>query len=287
MSSTVRSLDHFVIVVRDLDSARSTYGRLGFHALPRARHIEIGSSNHVIQLQETYLELVGDLEKTPALLRERILPRFSCGEGLAIVSLTSSDLAADHQRISEAGFAPARILNARRKIRMPSGSEDETDSSCFYVWRADRLFSTLFFSEHRRPQTIWVPQYQRHANTARRVTALTYLSDNPAAEVDYVSHLLGTGPRCSNSDHVSFETARGETIEFLTHALLSRRLGDLAPSACPALNVFPVGVVIEVGDLKACESALLEGGVPISRMGGRIVVRASHACGVLLEFKEP
>jgi len=56
---------------------------------------------------------------------------------------------------------------------------------------------------------------------------------------------------------------------------------------CPALNVFPVGVAIEVGDLKACESALREGGVPISRVGGRIVVHPSHACGVLLQFKEP
>jgi hypothetical protein len=194
MNTTARSLDHFVIAVRDVEAAGSAYGRLGFHALPRARHIEIGTSNRVIQLRDTYLELVGDLEKSPPLLRERMLPRFSCGEGLAIVSLTSSDLTADHRRIADSGLTPDRILNARRKITMPSGAEDETDSRCFYVWRPDRIFSTLFFSEHRRPETIWAPEYQRHPSTALRVTALIYLSDDPPREVDYATHLLGVRP---------------------------------------------------------------------------------------------
>src|ERR1700684_3277514 len=92
MNTTARSLDHFVIAVCDVEAAGSAYERLGVHALPRARHIEIGTSNRVIQLRDTYLELVGDLEKSPPLLRDRMLPRFACGEGVAIVRLTSSDL---------------------------------------------------------------------------------------------------------------------------------------------------------------------------------------------------
>jgi hypothetical protein len=284
MNTTARSLDHFVIAVRDVEAAGSAYERLGFHALPRARHIEIGTSNRVIQLRDTYLELVGDLEKSPPLLRDRMLPRFACGEGLAIVSLTSSDLTADHRRIADSGLTPDRILNARRKITMPSGAEDETDSRCFYVWRPDRIFSTLFFSEHRRPETIWVPEYQHHSSTARRVSALIYLSDDPPREVDYATHLLGVRPTHVAPDQVRFDTPRGEALEFLSHARLIERFGGLAPAPCASQPVLGVGLRLQVADLGACDSLLTRNGLPTLRLDGRIVVPASSAGGVLLEF---
>jgi hypothetical protein len=284
MSPPARSLDHFVIAVRDVEAAGSTYEKLGFHTLPRARHIEIGTSNRVIQLHDTYLELIDDLDKSPPLLRERMIPRFECGEGLAIVSLTSADLPADHRRISQSHFPPDRILNARRKIVLPSGAEDETDSSCFYVWRDGRIYATLFFSEHRRPETIWVAEYQRHANTVRRVTSLIYLSDDPPSEVDYVRYLLGAGPSRVSPDYVRFDTPRGESLEFLSHGELSARFGDLAPAPCASQPVLGVGLSLEVTDLEACRSLLARTAGSAAALRDAIVVPAAHACGVLLEF---
>ena len=54
---TVRSLDHFLITVDDLDLAGDTYRRLGFHVRPKGQHIATGSENCIIHFANSYLEL--------------------------------------------------------------------------------------------------------------------------------------------------------------------------------------------------------------------------------------
>ena len=134
----MRSLDHFAHAVRNLSQAGRAFERLGFHLLPVARHVEIGSCNRVFQLRHTYYELVADLDLSIPLLRDKMMPRFQCGDGMAIVSLTSDDLPGDRAAIGAAGLTPDPIINARRAVPMPDGSVDETNSHCFYVWRDER-----------------------------------------------------------------------------------------------------------------------------------------------------
>lgn len=281
----VRSLDHFAISVLDVDRAGDTFARLGFQTLPLTRHIELGSCNRVIQLHETYLEVVGHFERAPAQLKDRMLPRYATGEGLSIVSLTCLDLEAERTRIGATVWTPDPIVNARRRIPMPDGSEDETDSSCLYVWRPDRLYSTLFFSVHRRPETIWIASYQVHPNTARRVTRLTYYSAEPQLEVDYVQTMLGAKPVHSAPDRVEFQTARGESIEILGAARVRERYAGLAPSIEASEPVFGIALSIEVDDLVRCLATLDANNVPYEHARDTVTVPASHAHGVVLEFR--
>src|SRR5688572_20707930 len=133
-----RMLDHYAIQVRDLTASGASYQRLGFHVLPIMRHIEIGSANRVIQFQNTYLEVIGEVDRAKALVSDNLAERWLCGEGLTMVSLNSDDLDSDHALISELQLDPAPIISARRKVTMPDGSEDETDSVCFYIFRPAR-----------------------------------------------------------------------------------------------------------------------------------------------------
>jgi hypothetical protein len=127
----IRTLDHFVILVEPLEPACADYQRLGFNVRPIARHLSIGSSNSVIHLKNTYLELL-DLGESPAFLQDQYRPRFKAGPGLCHVSVHSDSLEADHERLKVAGLNPGTILNARRKITYPDGREDETASSSIY-----------------------------------------------------------------------------------------------------------------------------------------------------------
>ena len=52
-----RGIDHLVLDVRDLDSARETYSRFGFTTTPRAIH-PFGTGNSLVQLQNNFLELL-------------------------------------------------------------------------------------------------------------------------------------------------------------------------------------------------------------------------------------
>jgi hypothetical protein len=284
VTPTPRSLDHFAISVLDAESAGDRYERLGFQVQPLTRHIEIGSCNRVIQFPHSYLEVVGDLDKSAAVLRERMMPRFACGEGLSIVSLTASNLVEDSKRLRDAGFEIEPISNARRTVVMPDGSTSETDSRCVYVWRPGRMYTTLFYSEHHKPETIWVPAYQNHPNSARRIKGLTYVSDSPEADVQYVSELLGIGPVLSTADHVVFETARGESIEFLSPELLIERFGNACPPLCAFEPAYGVALEIEVESLDTCAACLQSNGIDAQRLGDRLRVPAAAAHGVVLDF---
>lgn len=284
-TSALRALDHFVCATHDIDIAARAYERLGFCVLPKMRHEEIGSCNRIVQLEGTYFELVGDLDRCAPALRDRLTPRFRCGEGLTMTSLTSSDLPGDHRHLSAQGeLAVDRILNARRRIAMPDGSQDETNSHCFYVWNPRSTFLTLFLSEHYRPHTIWVPEYMRHPNGVRRVVAQTFVAPAPLAELGYFERLLGTPPRVASEERVEFLTFRGEAIEILAPRRLPERFGTAAPAPCAAFAGHAVGLRYAAGDLATCRQLLSAAGVPHFDDGSLLRIAADHAAGVVTEF---
>ncbi len=132
----VRPLDHVVVAVRDADVAGATYERLGFQVVPLMRHLELGCCNRVIQLQGSYIELLGDIDRSVPALRERLEPRLACGEGIVLSSLRSQDLESDRLKLLQSGARAGRYFSARRKVPMPDGSEVETDSRALYPWNA-------------------------------------------------------------------------------------------------------------------------------------------------------
>lgn len=276
-----RSLDHFVIATRDVEAAGAQYERLGFQVMPQMRHVEIGTCNRVFQLQDTYVELLGDIERAPEHLRRKVVDRFHCGEGLTLVSLTSSDLPGDREILEAAGLNPEPIINARRKVRMPEGHFDETDSRCVYTWNSQPSMS-LFLSQHYKPQVIWSAAYQVHPNTATRITKLTYVAQDPGAFTGYFSAMLGSSPMHDKDGAVTYLTKRGETVELLTPAKLRAKFGEFQP--CTKLAAYGIGLEIAVADLAACRGILLRNGIPCIAAGRRVIAHPDAAAGTILEF---
>lgn len=58
MPVETRSIDHLIIMSRDLDHAEETYRRLGFCIAPRMFH-PFGTANNLIMFQANFLELLG------------------------------------------------------------------------------------------------------------------------------------------------------------------------------------------------------------------------------------
>ena len=246
------------------------------------RHVEIGTCNRVFQLHDTYVELLGDIDRAPEHLRQKVVDRFHCGEGLTLVSLTSADLPGDREILADAGLKPEPIINARRKVRMPEGHFDETDSRCVYTWNAQPSMS-LFLSQHYKPHVIWSAAYQAHPNTATRITKLTYVAQDPASLTGYLSAMLGLPPLRQEDGAVSYRTKRGETVELLTPAKLQAQFGgEFQP--CTKLAAYGIGLEIAVADLAACRGILSRNGVPCLAAGRRVVVHPDAAAGTILEF---
>src|SRR5437763_3709452 len=62
MQSGIAGIDHVIIAVRDLESARMGWTRLGFTPTPRGRHLGQGTANYCIMFGGDYLELLGFVE---------------------------------------------------------------------------------------------------------------------------------------------------------------------------------------------------------------------------------
>jgi hypothetical protein len=283
----MRNLDHFVVTVEDLAAAQQAYRRLGFSVMPKARHAAIGTANHIIQLHDTYLELLGDLDQCSfEPLKQRFESRRAAGDGFYINCLTSTDLKPDRDALLAKRHACGEIISARRQVTMPDGTRDETASDCFYVWRDEpRLTSTLFYAAHGKPHVIWFEPWQSHPNTAMTTLSLTYASDDLQADEPYFTDLFAAPPADRRASSLIYKTPRGECFEVFTHEALHKRYGQFTP-ARNSLAVLGVGIRYGVASLDVCRAALLGTGTPFTEQAGVITVAAGDACGVVSEFEQ-
>src|SRR6056297_1550392 len=193
MEAPVKSIDHYLAMVPDQEASRDSFLKLGFNVRPTAEHIELGSSNAVVIFPNSYLELLY-CEHSKPLLKDLYYSRFDAGPGLAHVSLTADSLAAERERLIALGHTPGLEGNARRKVILPDGTESETDSSFLYNWHEDERFLSLFYSEHRIPDMIFIEGHTHHPNGARELAGITSVSRDPGAVLDYYRDSWGADP---------------------------------------------------------------------------------------------
>jgi hypothetical protein len=282
---TPKSIDHYVLMVHDQEAAREAYLRLGFNVRPTARHIELGSSNAVVIFPKTYLELI-HLSDAMESLRAQYVARFDAGPGLAHVSLTADSLAAEHERLTSLGFQPGQPLNARRKVILPDGSEGETDSSSMYNWKPERRFLSLFYSEHRKPETIFIEGHTHHPNGALDTAAIVAVSEAPAEDLPYYEASWGQAAETSGPDGFLMRGARGDRMEVLTPDAARARYGALLDGLDLAgLGGLPVALHLTCRDRAETAAFLAAAGVGTVDLGTGIAVAPAEAEGVILVFE--
>lgn len=283
----VKAVDHMVVLVRDLEVSARLYARLGFHVRPIAHHIGVGSANAIIHFPETYLELVHTSDAR-ADLRDMYMPRLEDGEGLCHISLTSDDLEAEVARLRSHGHSPGAPMMFARDVVMPDGRPDKTASSSVYNWQAERRYMSLFFSEHPKPETIFIPAYCDHANGAEKLTALAFMSRDPAADLPYFEASFGGKADTVSADGFQLTGARGEAVSVLTSQAAQVLYGDLLSRAEPAATGgYPIAMHFSVADTAKTRSALDAGDVPWTEALGGVAVGAAQAAGAVLTFEAP
>ena len=104
-AAAIGSIDHVVIVVRDLAASAQAYRRLGFTLSPKGVHSPVlGTENHTIMLRRDYFELLSVASPT-----ERNLPWrkvLATREGVAGVAFETTDAAAARELWAAAGLDP-------------------------------------------------------------------------------------------------------------------------------------------------------------------------------------
>lgn len=276
-NAPLHGVDHVQIVVRDLEMARRTWARLGFTLAPRGRHLNRGSGNYCLMLQEGYIELIGVVD--PALPSSNLDTQLALGPGPIALAFGAASGAGAAKHLASAGFDPTGPTFMERTIERP---EDMTGRVAFEIVDLEaeaipgfRGFVCCHLSERELREPSWL----EHANGALATSGVIVAADNPAPVLASFRRLFGDAAIRGNV----VETGR-ERIEIVAPAALD--------SVYPGLKARPgrplpclVGISVRVDDLKRCKAALESTGVdPRPAPDGSLLVAADEATGTVLRF---
>ena len=279
-------VDHAVVVVNDLDAAAQNWNRLGFTISPRGTHsAKMGTGNYTIMLGEDYLELMGILGETEHNAPTRaFLAR--TGGGIERVAFTTQDAAAGAGEIRARGYPPLGPTDFERPVTMPDGRQSAAKFSTFQ-WPIDQAPGgiRLFACQHKTRDTVWIPELQRHANTAKRIVRILMVSPEPKADAEHLSAMIDVparGERDGTSQDNTWLVASGPgraDFVFLTRDGLARQYPGVSMAGLPERG--GVGLVLAVDDLSSAQRAL---GATAIQSGDALVVPPAAANHVMLAF---
>ncbi len=158
-------VDHFVVLVPDLEAARKACLDAGFTATPIAHHSAAsGTANTCIVLPQVYIELMGIVAETPASNAwGRLL---KSGPGLKGIALGTSDIEQTAVQLSERDLAADPVRRFSRPV-----PEGELGFSVIRLSPDLTPGLQCLYCQHHTPELLWSPDAMQHANGARRITA--------------------------------------------------------------------------------------------------------------------
>lgn len=269
----VAGFDHAVIGVRDLETARAAWRRLGFVVTPRGRHVGWGTANYCMMFGATYAELLGIVEPAEPVngLDTRLA---TAGEGLLSLSLATADADAAHRDWVASGLPLAPPESLGRKLELPEGA----------VMPRFRLLHLpketipglgLFLTQHLTPELIRRPDWLAHPNGVLDLQSVTVLADDPPALLPLCARLFGVGA-CNLTDAT------------LSVILGAQALVVMRPDDAEAVFDDATALLsFRCADVKRARFVLDTNGVGYRTSGdGSVHVAAADASGVAVEFTD-
>jgi catechol 2,3-dioxygenase-like lactoylglutathione lyase family enzyme len=281
MLEQVVGLDHVVIAVRDLERAASAWRALGFTLSPRGTHsAHMGTGNYTIMFGDDYLELLGVVAPTPrnAPLRAFLDER----EGIERLAFTAIDAAAGVAELQARGIAATGPLDFARPVDLPGGGTAHARFRTF-DWPADQrpAGARLFACQHLTRDAVWIPELQRHANSALRIQRVELLSLDPRAAASRMARLIDQPTQAMEQGawRVPSGGARADLV-FLGPEALAARYPGVATGSLPPESV--AALVLRVAEPERARTALRP--VRTTALPEGLAVAPDEATGLILAF---
>lgn len=278
MQRAIKGIDHVMIVVPDLEKAGQAYARLGFDVQPRGIHKGLGTANHLMILDEDYIELLGVLEPMPNNLRYKEIGEQ--GGALANVALGTDGADLAHAAWTKAGLNPEPIIAFDRGVEI----DGKTERAAFRIVRLPheaRPGVGLFVCNHLTPQFVYRPEWRQHANGATGISHITIIAADPAKHRAAAEKVFGADAIKAGDGEMTVATGKAP-FKYLTPAKFAERFPGHKP-ALPGDHAAVMG--IRVRDLAGLKDCLSRNKVHLDQTGdGRILIPAAAAGNVLIEF---
>jgi hypothetical protein len=287
-----RPLDHLVLPVHDLETARARYEALGFTVAPDAVH-PFGTENAcVFFADDTYLEPLGIASRETceeAALKGNVFVardqayRFRRGEdGFSAVVMGTADAVSDDAAFHATGMSAGEMLTFSRPFRTPSG--EEAEASFKLAFAADLRAPDVFFFTCER---VGVPNVdrsalKRHENGVLGIRQVVGVEPNPSDFQYLVQEVASQRAVEANSFGMEIEAAN-TTLSVLTPEGFRAFFGLSRGPHGRGLRF--EAIVFAVADLGALEARLRAGSIEHRKVCQRVVVDRAPGQGAVFAFE--
>jgi hypothetical protein len=289
-----RHLDHLVLPVAALSTARARLGALGFTVAGDAKH-PFGTENACVFLADkTYLEplAVASREDCEAAARAGNVfvardqaYRFRQGQdGFSALVFSTENAAADHERFRAEGLSAGDMLTFSRPMTLPDGS---VATGSFRLAFAADLRSPDFFGftcERVSPLPADRTALETHANGAIGLRQVVLSEPNPTDFQVLLQELVDARETEAHSFGMDIET-ENVRVSVLNPAGMRGFFGT-GNEGPGERGLRARAIVFAVSDLKATEALLAENAVDYIKKDGRLVVSPAPGQGALFVFGE-
>jgi catechol 2,3-dioxygenase-like lactoylglutathione lyase family enzyme len=277
----LQSLDHAIVLVRDLDAASRTYaGLLGRDPSWRGEHPGMGTANVLFRLDNSYLELLSPqpgsspAERLEARLEEK-------GEGLLGLAFGTEDARRCRAALAERGLHPVASRKGLGRNR-DSGAVREFET---VLLPPDESRGVLLFAiRHLSPDEL-LPLARLVASAPSAATGVDHVvvrtADAEAAKQLY-GHQLGIRLALDRS----FEQWGARLLFFRIGGLTIEIAASLGEASEPEAADDLWGIAYRVPDADAAQERLAGKGFDVSEVRGgrkpgtRVFTVRSGTCGV-------
>ncbi|KQY40107.1 VOC family protein [Rhizobium sp. Root483D2] len=293
-SRTPRLLDHLVLPVIDLATARNRYEQLGFTVAADALH-PFGTENAcVFFADKTYLEPLGIAQREEceaAALAGNIFVardqayRFRRGQdGFSAIVVSTGDAIADQARFQENGISAGGMLEFSRPMTLPDGSE--AVGSFRLAFAADLRAPDFFFFSCQRVQPLPSDRsaLETHGNGVTGMAEVVLSEPNPTDFQYILQEVIDEREVSAHSFGMDIETRNGIKISVLNPAgmtgFFDKKTTGHSRGLCGRAIVF------KVADLAVTGRLLEANAVTFIKKDNRLIVPEAPGQGVIFAFGE-
>lgn len=291
---TSRQLDHLVLPVGELATARNRLQQLGFTVASDARH-PFGTENACVFFSDkTYLEPLGIAQREECeasalggnvfTARDQAY-RFRRGQdGFSAIVLSTDDAAADHARFQEKGISAGDMLEFSRPMKLPDGSE--ATGSFRLSFAADLRAPDFFFFSCQRVKSLPSDRaaLETHANGVTGLAEVVLSEPNPTDFQYILQEVVDEREVSAHSFGMDIETRNGVKISVLNQAGMSGFFDRKTTGHSRGLR--GRAIVFKVADLAATEQLFTANAVTFIRKDNRLLVAEAPGQGVIFAFGE-
>jgi hypothetical protein len=240
-------LDHVGHFVRNQEAARDAFARAGFAPTPASIQVNpdpaggtavpTGTGNVTAMLARGYIETLFKAADT-ALGQEldHAMERYA---GVHLAAFAVADAAAQHRRLSAAGFRMRALVDMARPVETAAGA----GTAAFTVVRlspGEMAEGCMQMLTHRTEAMVWQPRWLSHPNGALALASVMIaVSDADEAAQRFV-RFTGRSARSAALGQI-IDLDRGR-IDLVRSEAFAQLLPDVAISALPFIGAYTIVV---------------------------------------------